>query len=204
MTHLVLSDLLNPVELRPSTPPRPELVNVREELDEIALATTSGPVFVSPRTQQGLLRALGRLRTIPHSSLPSPARSPDNGPTTPNRLSSMISSAPLPLPPTPSPQPHLSMSIRHNVVLNRKTTLSTLYTYPLHTYLEYPETTASGVVGHLFAMDPDQWLRPSLSFVYSLGRPSGFSKKGDIIYCPLLVDKGGDEVPCFESHSTCM
>jgi hypothetical protein len=54
MTHLVLSDLLNPVELRPSTPPRPELVNVQEDLDKIALTTTSGPVFVSLWTQQGL------------------------------------------------------------------------------------------------------------------------------------------------------
>ena len=48
-------------------------------------------------------------------------------------------------------------------------TLTTLYTYPRNTYLEYPETMENGFVGHLFEMDPDDWSNPTTSFVYSLG-----------------------------------
>jgi hypothetical protein len=58
MSPLSLSDLLNPVKHRPSTPPQSELVDVRGELDNIGLTATSGPILVSTQTQLGLSRAL--------------------------------------------------------------------------------------------------------------------------------------------------
>jgi len=204
MTRLALSDLLNPVEHRPSTPPQPVLVDVREEWNALALAAASGPVLVSPRTQQGLSRALGRLRAMPSPSPTAPLPISSDNTTTSNHLPLTISLTPSSSQPTPLNDSYPPVTIQHNVFLNRKTTLTALYTYALHTCLEYPRTTASGVMGHLFTMDTEHWVRPSLSFAYSLGRPSGHSKNGDIIYCPLLTDKDGNEVPCFESHSTCM
>jgi hypothetical protein len=38
--------------------------------------------------------------------------------------------------------------------LNRETTLETLYHYPVGAVVEYPETSSTGFVGHLFEMIP--------------------------------------------------
>ena len=47
--------------------------------------------------------------------------------------------------------------IERDVRLNRKTTLHTLFHYPLGTTIKYPETSAKGSMGHLFEVVPDKW-----------------------------------------------
>lgn len=95
-------------------------------------------------------------------------------------------------------------SIKHNVKLNRQTTLATLYIYEdIDTYLEYPETGTIRPVGHLFRRDPHNWENPIQCFAYSLGKPSGQSMRREEVVCPLLRAEDGTEVPCIESHSTC-
>ncbi|KIK91467.1 hypothetical protein PAXRUDRAFT_34934 [Paxillus rubicundulus Ve08.2h10] len=54
-------------------------------------------------------------------------------------------------------------------------------------------------------MDPSQpWYNPATSFAYSLGEPKG--SRGGLaraVYCNLLQDSEGNQVPCWESHATC-
>jgi hypothetical protein len=95
------------------------------------------------------------------------------------------------------------LSAQYNVKMNRKTTLMKLYTYDLGSYVEYPESSAQGPIGHLFRLDPANWKNPALDFVYSRGEPSGRTKEGEVIYCRLLTDSNGTEVPCQERHTTC-
>ena len=198
MVRLSLCDLLNPEDDRPSTPPPPDLVDIRNEWDEIGqLIAPAGPLLVSPRTQQGLSRALGRLRTTPRLFTP-PRTSPSSS------LTPLIASPPGPL---LSSSPLSSPSIvRQNIYLNRKTTLVALHSHPLNTFLEYPETSADGPVGHLFTRDPTNWMNPALSFTYSMGEPSGRSARGSAVYCRILVDQDNPNisVPCTERHLTCM
>jgi len=97
-----------------------------------------------------------------------------------------------------------SIDIQYNVFLNRKTTLKKLFHYPVGAFVEYPETSAEGSIGHLFDVSPDDWSNPHLNFIYSQGQPSGRMKKGEHIFCGLLVDGNGVDVPCWELHSTCM
>ncbi|KAJ7127685.1 hypothetical protein C8R44DRAFT_616325 [Mycena epipterygia] len=92
--------------------------------------------------------------------------------------------------------------IEHDVFINNKTTLETLYRYPPNTYLEYPET-GEKPVGHLFELDPQTWERPNLDFAYSQGKPAGQSLKTDEIFCPVLVNKTGGLVACAKRFSTC-
>src|ERR1700683_5655311 len=130
MSPLALSDLLNPAAHRPSTPPQSELVDVRGELDKIGLAATSGPILVSPQTQQGLLQALEQLQTNHRHSVLSPPvsqRTYGNAPVTPDRLLSAPILTPSPRPMQESYSPPIS--VQHDVFLNRKMTLKTLYTY---------------------------------------------------------------------------
>ena len=99
-----------------------------------------------------------------------------------------------------------SVSITLDVVLNRKTTLSTLYEHPLHAYVEYPQISAEHdrPVGHLFRLDPNKWRTPEVDFAYSHGAPTGWTQIGKEVYCRILVDQNtGTEVPCSERHSTC-
>lgn len=104
----------------------------------------------------------------------------------------------------------MACEIRHNVKINRQTTLDTLYVYQPGVVVEYPETKANGRVGHLFEMDPGvEWYNPANSFAYSLGEPKGSrvgSKSGHrgALTCTLLVDSQGSLVPVRESHATCM
>ena len=96
-------------------------------------------------------------------------------------------------------------TLRHDVRLNRQTTLSTLYTFEnIDAYVEYPETNADRPVGYLFRCDPNNWNNPAHNFTYSLGKPSGQTKKGAKVECSLLVGQGGETVPCIQSHYTCM
>jgi hypothetical protein len=46
------------------------------------------------------------------------------------------------------------------------------------TYIEYPESSKDGWIGHLFSLDPDMWYDPSTNFVHPMGEPKGKSKKG--------------------------
>jgi hypothetical protein len=102
-----------------------------------------------------------------------------------------------------SPLPNVQPTV-HSVRLNRKTKLHLLFRYSQGTVVEYPETSAEGPVGHLFEVSPDDWTSPRLNFTYSQGAPTGRTKAGSHVFCPLLVDDNGEMVPCQEVHSTCM
>ncbi|KZP25255.1 hypothetical protein FIBSPDRAFT_909652 [Athelia psychrophila] len=98
------------------------------------------------------------------------------------------------------------LGIEENVFLNWKTTLAKLFTYRNGMAIEYPATHAERPIGHLFKLNPDNWINPCTSFAYSQGEPKGRSRateRGKQIFCPLLVDANGDKVPCRVSHSTC-
>jgi hypothetical protein len=96
--------------------------------------------------------------------------------------------------------------VRTDVKLNRKTTLARLYIYEdVHTYIEYPETSADHPIGHLFQCNPDNWQDAVHNFAYSLGLPSGCTRKGDEITFSLLQEMdNGNLVPCIKRHWTCM
>lgn len=101
--------------------------------------------------------------------------------------------------PTPS-------ETRHNVRLNRRTLLSTLYIFdnPL-TWIEYPESKDGDPVGYLIRQEfPSEWRNPASSFVYSLDHPSGGTRSGETMSCSLLLDANGERVPCKQHHRTCM
>lgn len=99
--------------------------------------------------------------------------------------------------------PETQLHIRRNVILNRKTQLHTLYYHPYGSLIEYPETTAdiNRAVGHIFTLNPKEWLRPQLNFAYSLGDPKGMAK--DEASVSVLLDDTGQMVPCRVRHSTC-
>lgn len=59
----------------------------------------------------------------------------------------------------------------HPMCPTRKTTLERMYIYDLGAHVEYPETSASDVVGHLFQMDLSHWASPRDNFCYSQGAP---------------------------------
>ncbi|KAJ3832241.1 hypothetical protein F5878DRAFT_666753 [Lentinula raphanica] len=69
----------------------------------------------------------------------------------------------------------LAVSVLYDVRVNRQTTVKELFHYAKNTIVEYPKT-ASGdkAIGHLFEMDTSmEWISPSRSFAYSLGKPDG-------------------------------
>lgn len=88
-----------------------------------------------------------------------------------------------------------------NVKINRLTTLERLYLYRIsNTIVEYPATSATGSVGHKFAMDPQNWVLPG--FAYSRGKPStNPSVKHQKV--DVLCDGNGSQVPCYVGHKTC-
>jgi hypothetical protein len=125
-------------------------------------------------------------------------------PLTQVRSPARSSSTSLPRSRSRTPSPNAQRTTEHSIFLNRKTTLKTLYRYPLGAVVEYPETSVEGSVGHLFEVSLDDWSNPRMNFVYSQGEPSGRTKRGSTIWCELLVDSDGTKVPCQEVHSTCM
>jgi hypothetical protein len=140
---------------------------------------TPGTIF--PRQSQG--------RSVTPSALPRPSHhSLIQSPQISSLPQSLLVSTPT--------------SVEYGVYFNRQTTLVKLYRYPMGTYLEYPECSELGPIGHLFEMDPDNWSNPALNIVYSRGAPSGRSK--GTVLCPLLVDREGVQVLCSERHTTCM
>ncbi|KAJ7210251.1 hypothetical protein C8J57DRAFT_1257262 [Mycena rebaudengoi] len=88
------------------------------------------------------------------------------------RRDSLSSDAPLTIPRTPHNSDSESiMPVKRstNVKINRITTLEVLYEYPVGYILEYPETSSTGSIGHLFCMDPNDWQDPTLNIAYSRG-----------------------------------
>ncbi|KAF9494613.1 hypothetical protein BDN71DRAFT_1349579, partial [Pleurotus eryngii] len=104
------------------------------------------------------------------------------------------------------PNPHLgSGSIVYNVKITRTTWLEVLYRYDAGIHVEYPATSTTGTVGHLFQLDPDkEWVNPSFGFAYAQGIPSRTTPKHEPRYVEVLVDAEGRKVPCQVSYSTCM
>lgn len=91
---------------------------------------------------------------------------------------------------------------QYNVKVNAKTKLDTLYRYRPGKVAEYPTTSSTGRIGHLFEIDlQSEWVNPAKSFAYSQGEPRG--SNGTNLYCLPLVDDDGNKVPCTEYHSTC-
>ena len=124
----------------------------------------------------------------------------DNYPTERSQVHTPLIRQPLPSRNSASPA-----NTRHDIKLNRKTTLSTLYTYEdTNVYVEYPDTNPNYPVGYLFRCDPRDWQNPTRNFAYSLGKPGGQSKMGEEVNSDLLVGIDGRPVPCVESHFTCM
>ena len=117
----------------------------------------------------------------------SPAREP--------HTQSLSSSSPSRGSSVPSPS-GLLFDLEHNIKINRTTSVSKLFRYPLDTIIEYPETSVNGAIGHLFDISPDNWLNPRLNFAYSQGKPSGRTKRGHEVYCDVLVNEDGVQVPC--------
>ena len=201
---LSIEDLLNPLPiaqhaLEPDSPTS-SFANYRVTPDfdttarnslmaEVPSAFNADPSSIQARTRSHSSLSTCRPHTIlHHARSPSPAG--DSSTSSPSRSSS----------PLPIPRP----TIQHDVFLNRKTTLNTLYHYPLGAVVEYPETSSKGSIGHLFEISPDNWSNPRTNFVYSQGEPSGRTKSGSSIRCVLLTDIDGKEVPFREVHSTCM
>ncbi|KAJ7161781.1 hypothetical protein C8R43DRAFT_947296 [Mycena crocata] len=91
-----------------------------------------------------------------------------------------------------------------NVKITRETSVETLYTYPKDAILEYPETSATGWVGHLFPMDTSNWMNPVFNIAYSKGKPGGQSTANKPSYVDVLRhSRTGKTVPCVRFHSTC-
>lgn len=95
------------------------------------------------------------------------------------------------------------LSTTHNVRVGPRSKLQTMYHYSRSVALEYPETSDTGKVGHLFDVSPEDFHNPRLSFAYSQGSPSGRTTAGKPVYCEALRDDDGEPVPCQESHYTC-
>lgn len=185
--RLAISALLNSDDLSPGL----SMVDVRDKIDTlVASAGPSGPVHVPQDIAEMLSRVVAHLTlnkrvpdaiTVRHSPAP------------------IFSISGFPSYPTPS--------IQHNVVMNKKTVITTLFTYEdVHAYVEYPESGPERLrpVGYLFRRDPENWQSPLHNFAYSLGGPSGGTKKGLDVRCKLLVDSMSHEVPCIEKHYNCM
>lgn len=96
--------------------------------------------------------------------------------------------------------------VRKSVSINRKTKLSVLNVFDdISAHVEYPSTgTDTGAVGYLFRQDPNNWRNPANDFAYSQGKPGGRTKLGEDVFCAILVDEDGAQVPCIKSHATCM
>ncbi|KAJ6528652.1 hypothetical protein DFH09DRAFT_1413445 [Mycena vulgaris] len=84
----------------------------------------------------------------------------------------------------------------------RAPTLEILYEYSPNYVLEYPETSSTGSIGHLFPMDPDNWQDPALNIAYSRGGRMGQTVSGASVKCQLLLDTRGEPVLCAGRHTT--
>ena len=210
--RLGLSALLNPVVTRDETAATPTLDDVRPQLR--ILANSSECVKAPPHVVEWLTSAVKCLsngsRADSVAAVSTLVSTDSAHEHTPERVMPRVLSTPSPRARTLSPPLFLSNSVplvKIDIKLNRKTTLSKLYCYEdIRAYVEYPETHPADPVGYLFRRDPDNWLDPAHNFAYSLGSPSGRTKKGDEVTCHLLHKVGDmtELVPCVERHYTCM
>ncbi|KAK6974197.1 hypothetical protein R3P38DRAFT_2473663, partial [Favolaschia claudopus] len=84
----------------------------------------------------------------------------------------------------------------------RPNDFETLYTYDLTAQVEYPATSSTGSIGHLFQLSLcSSWFNPARTFAYSCGEPSGSTGRKTVV-CDILVDSNGNKVACKESHTT--
>lgn len=176
----------------PSLPVSPDSLSARlAGLHDRSLPSNAPPVIV-----ESLTRVLDYFDL--HSSSqagpePHPGSTTTGSTATPPVHSPLAQVLPQPIP-----------TIQRNVCLNRKTTLSVLYTFEdVNAWVEYPETNSDRPVGYLFRCDPDNWNNPVRNFSYSLGEPSGRTKRGNEVEISLLKDHNGRNVPCAVAHSTC-
>ncbi|KAJ7032105.1 hypothetical protein C8F04DRAFT_1185343 [Mycena alexandri] len=179
-----LVDILNPQLETPTqalSGPRTNLVDVQPQLSRLAqISFGNSEVHAPLSVQQNLCVALEYLENqLPgldcHRTGSIPDMSHEHHP------------------------PAIEIEIKRstNVVINRQTTLETLYEYPRGYILEYPETSSTGCIGHLFHMDPNDWQDPTLNIAYSRGGCMGAESLGE------TFDAQGNEIQCFERHSTC-
>lgn len=189
MPFLSWEAILNPrdeAHSRPENPSRSaELVDVKAQLETLAQLATSTNLLPAPILVQDALHCAINYFSMPLTAslrtatiLPGPSRS----------LSPPSTSSPV---------------VQYHVSINRETTLDVLYFYPQCAFIEYPETSAQGRIGHLLTLDPENWSNPVSTFAYSQGKPSGQSKKNKPVYCNVLVDGSGQKVVCREFHTTC-
>ncbi|KAJ6505572.1 hypothetical protein C8R45DRAFT_1091275 [Mycena sanguinolenta] len=105
---------------------------------------------------------------------------------------------------TQPPGREVHRTTAHNIRITRETTLDVLYTYPVGAVVEYPETSSTGYIGHLFQIDPSKWLNPVLDVAYSRRTPSGQTPPEKAVYAKILRSSTTNEaVPCIRSHTTC-
>ncbi|KAJ6506213.1 hypothetical protein C8R47DRAFT_1241345 [Mycena vitilis] len=194
MYRRALSDLLNPADiLKPTTvsghlllvhsQPH-DLVDIRPQLERLARVSHGKTLDRIPRAvQENLETALGYLESH-HDGLSSSSFRPFPP------VTSTFNSA-------------TAVKQSTNVAINRVTTVQVLYEYPVGHVVEYPETSSTGSIGHLFRMDPKDWQDPALNIAYSRGGRMGQTVAGVNVKCRLLVDAAGIPVDCTERHSTC-
>ena len=215
---LTVSELLNATNSEPSTAlfhtPKDRLVlpqalvDVRQQFVTLAdlLNASTRPLYAPPVVAEWFLGVIegmnaGATPTTPMTAQLSlsPVRTASVSAPWSSLLPSRFSIACFPSEPV--------SDVQTLVKLSRKTTLSQLYRYEdVHTFIEYPNTSVDQPTGHLFRRDPENWQDPACNFAYSLGLPSGWTRKGAEVTCPLLYETGDAMklVPCTESHFTCM
>lgn len=181
---LSIHDLLNPTTPVGDAPQRP-IFNRAETPSPPRTART--PPDVSPRPPSSPPSLGGGSASHPRRALVE------------QHISLSQNSPPRPAPSTPTTNDGI-LSTSHNVRIGPRSKVETMYHYSLDATLEYPETSDTGKVGHLFDISPGDFYNPRLSFAYSQGPPNGMKK---LAYCEALRDDNDELVPCKASHYTC-
>lgn len=183
----------------PSTPDPSTYVDIRNDLRRASsLVDASIPILAPPLVAEWLSQFCHQNDAETRNMQPASRRTRVRceSSTSSSSRSSRSDSAHNP----PGPIPNSTVLVQRGVKLNRKTTLSILYTYEdPEIFLEYPETSVGGV-GYLMRRDPLNWRNPVLDFAYSHGPPKGQNQKGEEEGCSLL---NNGEVLCTKAHSTC-
>ncbi|KAK0473625.1 hypothetical protein IW261DRAFT_1569712 [Armillaria novae-zelandiae] len=203
-----LDILLNPGD--PGSSSIPVHHNIAPLLQSLAEHINAQHVLLTPSSLYQPLEQF--LASLNHSSPPPTCTtlSAGNSICNPNNLphSSHILSPPRA---ALSYSPEILLLARENIYLNQKTTLARLHIYDtIGAYVEYPESICSdgSAIGYLFQLDPNDWHNLMLNFAYSLGEPSGRTKKGNEILVDLHLlhfgeTSGNGSIPCVKVHKTC-
>ncbi|KAJ7140269.1 hypothetical protein C8R43DRAFT_892789 [Mycena crocata] len=173
-----------PALLNPDNTP----VDIEPLIKQLATFSVSGdsPLFAPPEIRRHLVAALDHLSH--HSSRIPPRPNPQGGP--PVAMDGVE-----------------NRTEQKEIQINRETILDVLYTYPQDTIIEYPETSSTGFIGHLFHMNSsntETWANPIHNVAYSKGKPAGQTQAGKPVFVNVLKDAAtGKPVPCVLKHSTC-